>query len=179
MKKNEIEVKYQIDLKEKPELVKKLISAGFKFSRDHKLTDAFLEMEKTDKGWNFIRIRKSGSEYFKTTKSWEIVNGVKCRIEDEKKISVKEFEKLLKTAKLSYQKVREEYKREAVTICFDTIGEDCFVEAETFGAVENTEDIKQLLKLILKSFGIDTTTQAKGMLDYILEKNYGKTKNSK
>ncbi|MFA6572024.1 MAG: response regulator [Bacteroidota bacterium] len=130
--KNEIEVKYKINKVEFVSISKLLGVLGFREKGRSELTDSFLELDKNDLGWNFVRLRKSESKYLKTVKKWEVVNGVKCRIEDEKEIDESEYLALVTKCEISYEKTRSEYEGKIgdleVGLCFDMVDEDVFIE---------------------------------------------------
>jgi hypothetical protein len=174
-KNNEIEVKYKITNDQLKKCLLILAELGFINSSNAELVDSFLEIEKTELGWNFVRLRSSDGKFIQTAKKWEMVSGVKCRIEDEGEINELEYKKLKENSKITYNKIRNDYKGKfdgmEVTVSFDSIDEDVFIEAETFGELLETDKIKLKLKRYLNSnLGIDTQKEAPTMLDYVLSK---------
>jgi hypothetical protein len=174
-KNNEIEVKYKITKKQFKNCIDLLKELFFTKTKSSELIDFFLEIKKTDLGWNFIRLRQDETKFIKTIKSWENINGVKCRMEKETTINKNNFNKLKNVSKISYKKLRRENKGKIedmnVIICFDIIDNDIFIEVETSGKTTETKKIMSKLKKFLKEkLNVNTNNQAPTMLDYVLNK---------
>lgn len=177
----EAEVKYEINEDVATNLDKILKTKGFNLISQNFLRDYYLSKNKSELGgWDFTRLRKyDDGKTILTQKEWKSdAKGNKVRIEQEKEISVNEFEKLLaQTPTIELiEKNRKEYRGKVndceLTIDFDKLSFNdknyYFVEVERIVDIEDSSKVRAELSEWVKS-NIDSSLdeEALSMLDFI------------
>lgn len=156
--KEEIEVKYELKLNEYTLILESIQSSDHK---SHNLTDILFNIEKSEKGYDFNRIRIDQSvnieSIFPERKEWRKDGDNWKRIESPFPIKV-------------MQKVRVTTVINNIEVALDKITlngtERYFVEAEA-----KAEDISksELTEFVFKEFGLSPREQAKSYLTMLLE----------
>lgn len=181
LKKNiETEIKYKITFQARAALEKLVIKKGFKYFNKENIRDNFVYITKSKLGgWNFLRLRNIDDKiFYKTTKKWLVdKNGLRVRLEMEKKIGRKHYFRLLKERlKITIEKTRTNYHgkigNHQVTISLDELVVNHkkynFLECETITDVESSQPARNELKRWLnKNLKINTKREAQSMIDFI------------
>ena len=174
----ESEVKIQLSKDEFEKIPEKIIENDFYFVSSNNLSDYYLKKSKSKYGgWDFIRLRSiSDNKYLLTNKKWFLdKENNKIRNEDEKEISVEEFQKLTQNYSVLINKKRTNYKgllfNMPTTVSLDelTIGKNYyFIECEITTNPDNANTIREKIFQWMKGkLQLDNKEEAPSILDFI------------
>jgi predicted adenylyl cyclase CyaB len=177
----EVELKVEITSKQREDLINLFKEKGFAFKGMTPQHDVYIQAEKSPYGgYDLKRYRSEVGKYIYTQKTWEMIDGLPARKEDEHEVTKEEFD--AKVAEypnaLSIKKEREWFDGGDISITIDSIKFDhspemrYFIEGEIDvedkAEVTNTrEKIRTFLK---ESLGADEIVEAPGMFMMAFEK---------
>ena len=175
----ESEVKIVLSKEELNAVKRMLPSVGFRFKNKEKISDYFIEIEKSKNGgWDFERIRcVDNKKYFLTLKKWILdANKKKIRQESESVLAQKAALKKIANSQLYYKKERTnycgKYEKNKAVISIDIMRKKSkkyrYLEVEVISDKENSYKIRTgMKKWLLKTFNLKNREEAPSMLDII------------
>lgn len=160
----EIELKVELTLVEKKELIIELKEKGFSFNGITPQNDYYIEAHSSPfGGYNLKRYRNENGKYIFTEKIWEEIDGKPARQENEHEVAKAEFESAIKAHPDSVKIIKDRewfkglYKNQEISVTIDTVKFDhssntrYFVEAEIDVADKsNVQATKNLIEDFLK-----------------------------
>ena len=174
----ESEVKIQLTKDEFSKISKKIIEKGFSLVSSNKISDYYLKkLQSKHGGWDFDRLRSvDDSKYIFTNKEWSLdQNGYKVRNEDEKEVSIQEFQKLIKNYSVLINKNRTNYKgllfNKPATISLDELHVNqnyYFIECEIMTDIKDASIIrKKIFQWMKDELKLKDKKEALSMLGFI------------
>ncbi len=158
----EVELKVELTLKEKEDLIAEFNAKNFLFKGVTPQNDYYIEAVNSPfGGYDLKRYRNEAGKYIYTEKIWEKVDGQPARRENEHEVSKDKFESTIAQFPNAIKIIKDrewfkgDYQGKDISITIDTVkfdhsaGTRYFIEAEL--DVENKEDVPGA-KVVVKEF---------------------------